>query len=157
MRIESRFASVLRAAVGPLASAAAGVGVVLAIVLSDHDAGARSSFDSNYGYDRTWNAALRMVRVDMGFKVTEKDEQNGYLIFEYKSPETNNKASSGSMELVRSKDPDQPIHVIVQLSEMPRYHEQVMLDSLTRKMRLEYGDPPSHPPHPAPAQDAGTD
>lgn len=157
MRIGPRFVSVLRTTIGPLAAAAAGVSVVLAIVLTDHDAGARSAFDSSYGYDRTWNAALRMVRVDMNFKVTEKDEQNGYLIFEYKTAETNNKPSSGSMELVRSKDPDQPVHVIVQLTEMPRYHEQVMLDSLARKMRQEYGDPPAHPPHPVTPPDAGSD
>jgi hypothetical protein len=26
---------------------------------------------------------------------------------------------------------------------MPRYHEQVLLDSLAAKMRREYGDPPA--------------
>lgn len=152
-----RLGDVLRAAIGPATSALLGVAVVAGVVFSDHDAGARSSFDSSYGYDRTWNAALRMVRVDMGFKVTEKDEQNGYLIFEYKTSETNNKPSNGSMELVKPKDPDQPIHVIVQLAEMPRYHEQVMLDTLQRKMRTEYGDPPSHPMRPPQAPDAGAD
>ncbi len=146
-----------RAATGPLTSAVMALAVVAAIVLTDHDAGASSSLDSNYGYDRTWNAALRMVRVDMGFKVTEKDEQNGYLIFEYTSPEGGNKPSSGSMELVRSKDADQTIHVIVQLNAMPRYHEQVMLDSLARKMRQEYGEPPSHPSRAPSAPDAGPD
>ena len=44
---------------------------------------AKSTYESPYGYDRTWNAALRLVRVDNGWKITEKDETNGYLLFDY--------------------------------------------------------------------------
>jgi hypothetical protein len=41
---------------------------------------------------------------------------------------------------------------------MPRYHEQVLVDSLVRKMRQEYGDPPERPKTPAlPPVDAGAD
>ena len=40
---------------------------------------------------------------------------------------------------------------------MPGYHEQVLVDSLSRKLRNEYGDPPKRPvPSPAPKdKDAG--
>jgi hypothetical protein len=132
----------------PLTGVVCGLAVALAIVTVGHDASARSSYDSSYGYERTWNAALRLVRVDLGFKVTEKDETNGYLMFEYRSSEAHG-ASPGSIELVRGKDADAPVEVIVQLAQMPRYHEQVLVDSLARKMHQEYGDPPAHPP-PAP-------
>jgi hypothetical protein len=94
----------------------------------------------------------------MGMKVQEKDETTGYLLFEYKTSESA-KVTSGSMEFIRSKEPDAPVRVVVQLPQMPRYHEQVMIDSLVRKMRTEYGDPP--PPKkrepPAPPKDAGPD
>ena len=142
----------------PLASGALlGVAVAAAIVTTGPTASARSDYDSAYGYDRTWNAALRLVRVDLGFKVTEKDEANGYLMFEYKSPESN-KPSPGSIELVRSADASGPVRVVVQLAQMPRYHEQLMVDELERKMRSEYGDPPApHPPPPKQEADAGTD
>lgn len=153
----SVWATVLSMGFLPAIGASSALVVTAAIVLTDTDADARSSLDSSYGYERTWNASLRMVRVDMGLKVTEKDEENGYLLFEYKSPDSGNKVSSGSIELVRSKDADQPVHVIVQLAEMPRYHEQLMLDTLTRKMRQEYGDPPRTPSKPAPVADAGAD
>jgi hypothetical protein len=138
------------------------LGLGVALVLAGPSADARSSYDSAYGFERTWNAALRLVRVDMGLKVTEKDDQSGYLMFEYKSPEGGNKSSSGSMEFVRSREPDAPVRVVVQLPQMPRYHEQVMLDSLVRKMKAEYGDPPPRPKAPAPApappaDDAGAD
>jgi hypothetical protein len=119
---------------------------------------AETNYESLYGFDRTWNSALRMIRVDMGFKVTEKDEATGYLLFEYKSPESGMKPSSGSMEFVRSKEPDSPVRVVVQLPQMPSYHEQLLVDALARKMRNEYGDPPSHAKRdPVPVADGGAE
>ena len=34
------------------------------LALGSHDARAKSAYDSAYGFDRTWNAGLRLVRVD---------------------------------------------------------------------------------------------
>jgi len=113
-------------------------------------ADAKATYESPYGYVRTWNAAMRLVRVDNGWKVTEKDEANGYLLFEYRSLE-NAKVAPGSIELVRPHDADGPVSVVVQLPQMPHYHEQVILDGLASKMRREYGDPPeTHRPAPDP-------
>ncbi len=118
-------------------------------------ASARATYESAYGFDRTWNAAMRLVRVDMGMKITERDEASGYLLFEYKSPESGGKASGGSMEFLRR---DQQVNVVVQLPEMPQYHEQVMIDRLARKMRVEYGEAPKAQPAPKPQpKDAGVD
>jgi len=128
---------------GVLALTAAGLGVAS---LAD----AKATYESPYGYARTWNAAMRLVRVDNGWKVTEKDEANGYLLFEYRSLE-NARAAAGSIELVRGHDSDGTVSVVVQLPQMPHYHEQVILDGLASKMRREYGDPPeAHRPAPAP-------
>jgi hypothetical protein len=124
------------------ACAAACAGFLLgALTCLSPGADAKSSYESPYGYDRTWNAALRLVRVDNGWKLTEKDEASGYLLFDYKSPEAS-KPSSGSLEVVRGKDGSSPVTVLVQLAQMPHYHEQVLLDALVAKMRREYGDPP---------------
>ena len=141
----------------PLTGTALGLAVAGGIVLTSPEVSAQSTYDSPYGYDRTWNAALRMVRVDMGMKVLEKDEQTGYLLFEYTSSESGKLVTHGSIELVKPHDPEGPVHVIVQLPQMPRYHEQVILNQLTRKMRAEYGDPPVHktPAPPPPPSDAG--
>jgi hypothetical protein len=140
-----------------------GVAVTTAIAITSSLADAKSTYESPYGYDRTWNAALRLVRVDNGWKITEKDDQNGYVLFDYKSPESS-KISPGTLELVRGRDADgheASVSVLVQLPEMPHYHEQVMLDALAAKMRREYGDPPVHrkkaPVEPPDAGDAGTD
>ena len=137
------------------------LGVTAVISLSAPRADARSAYESPYGYDRTWNAALRLVRVDNGWKVTEKDDASGYLLFEYRSPESG-KATPGSLELVRGsgQGSTSTVSVLVQLPQMPHYHEQVVLDALASKMRREYGDPPArkHPADPPEdAGDAGTD
>jgi hypothetical protein len=130
-------------------------GVASAIVLTGHPAAAETAFESAYGFDRTWNAALRMVRIDMGCKITEKDDQSGYLMFEYRSAEGDGKkVSSGSMEFIRPRDQDGAVRIVVQLPKMPRYHEQVMIDTLVRKMRAEYGEPPQARPKPPPVEPA---
>jgi hypothetical protein len=140
--------------------AAAALAVTAAISLSARWAAAKAAYESPYGYERTWNAALRLVRVDNGWKITEKDDAAGYLLFEYRSPE-NSKATPGSLELVRglAGDGAAGVSVLVQLPQMPHYHEQVLLDALVSKMRREYGDPPVHrrPVDPPDASDAGAD
>ena len=118
-------------------------------------ASAKSAYDSAYGFDRTWNASLRLVRVDLGLKVTEKDDTNGYLLFDYKSPESGQKPVPGSMEFIKGKDGS--VRVVVQIAQMPGYHEQVLVDHLQRKLRTEYGDPPKKAPPPASPKDAGPD
>ena len=74
------------------------------------------------------------------------------------------------MEFIRptskpgEREPDAPVRLVIQLPQMPRYHEQVMLDTLVKKMRSEYGDAPqprpkpapAAPPAPAPSSDGGT-
>ena len=118
----------------------------------------KSSYDSPYGYERTWNATLRFIRVDLGLKILEKDDANGYVLFEYRASEGEKKTTSGSFELIRGSSanarPDD-VRVVAQLPLMPRYHEQVLLDSLARKMRAEYGEPPE--PRAPVAPDAGPD
>ena len=133
---------------------AALVGALLVLAPAS-PASAKSAYDSAYGFDRTWNAGLRLVRVDLGLKVTEKDDANGYLLFDYKSPESGQKLVAGSMEFIRGKDGS--VRVVVQIAQMPGYHEQVLVDNLQRKLRTEYGDPPKKAPPPSAPRDAGPD
>jgi hypothetical protein len=142
-----------------LLGALSGAAITAALAVAVR-ADAKSTYDSPYGYDRTWNAALRLVRVDNGWKITEKDETNGYLLFDYAAPQSS-KPTPGSLELVRGRDGAPNVSVLVQLPQMPHYHEQVILDALASKMRREYGDPPEPKPAPAPARrespDGGSD
>ena len=124
----------------------------LAIAVISHDDGgmpeanAKQTYDSLYSYEQTWNTALRLIRVDKGYKIIEKDEKAGFVLFEYVDKET---TASGSMELLRG---EKSVRVICQIPKFPSYHEIAMLDRLARKLKDEYGAPPEKP---KPPPDAG--
>ena len=127
---------------------------LLLAVLGSTDASAAVAYESPYTFEQTFGTALRLVRIDMGLKITEKDLENGYILFEYKSPESGARSSSGSIEIVRNKP---GVHVSVQLPSMPKYHEQVIVDALVKKLASEHGDPPKKPKPAPPVEDAGAD
>jgi hypothetical protein len=147
-------------ATGPsFVGAVVGLGVAAAVMLTPPIAAAKASYESPYSYDRTWNAALRFLRVDRGFPITEKDDASGYILFDYRA-ESGARPTPGSLELVRGREEDAPVKVVVQLSQMPHFHEQVLIDELASKMRSDYGTPPPKkkkepPPPPPEAPDAG--
>jgi hypothetical protein len=125
--------------------------LALALTMRDESGGvpeaqAKQHYDSLYTYDQTWNTALRLVRVDLGFKVVEKDDKSGFILFEYVDKE---KTSSGSLEFLKG---EKSIRVICQIPQFPSYHEIALLDRLGRKLKDEYGNPPEKP---KPPPDAG--
>jgi len=123
------------------------------VTLSAEVAEAATAYESLYTFDQTWSSSLRLVRVDLGLKITEKDPDHGYLLFEYTSPESGKRVHAGSLEVVRAgKD---VVRVAVQLPTLPSYHERMIVDALAKKLLTEYGDPPRRPdPPPPPENDA---
>ena len=94
--------------------------------------------ESLYTKAQTYNAALRYLRVDLGYEVTEKDPDAAYLLFRL-SPEGKKTQVSGSFEIVEQKD---SVRFYVRLPELPTYREAVLSDGLLKKLRTEYGEPP---------------
>jgi hypothetical protein len=125
--------------------------VLVALWVSPSAVSARADGELPYPPAQVWNAAVRLIRVDLGFEVTERDEAAGFLLFTYAD---NGRTSPGSMEMVRVGGEARPTKVIFALRDMPRYHELNLLDRLSRKLREDYGDPP-RPRPPARAPDAG--
>jgi hypothetical protein len=125
-----------------------------AVSLFAHNASASMGYDSPYTFEQTFSSALRLIRVDLGFKITERDVENGYLLFDYTSPESGKQVHPGSIEIVRGQD---NIHVTVQLPALPSYHEQMIVDGLARKLIAEHGEPPrkAKPAPPPAGEDAG--
>jgi hypothetical protein len=110
---------------------------------------ARSEAEARYSKAQTFSAALRYLRVDLDYEVVEKDPEAAYLIFKY-APPGQRQSSNGTMEIVASED---RVRIYVKLPKMPEYHERVLRDGLLRKLREEYGEPPSQRPKPAPPED----
>src|SRR5438128_1543531 len=109
------------------------------------DVSASASYSSPYTFEQTYSTALRMLRVDPGYKVTEKDAENGYILFEYSGPESGKRICAGAIELVKTKG---RVQVTVQIPAMPQYHEQMIADVLQKKLTSDYGDPPKKAPAP---------
>lgn len=117
-------------------------------LLAPPSASARKQGEVRYSFEQVWNAALRMVRVDLRLPVTDRDPEAGYLLFDYID---HDKRYAGSIELVRTERDRRPlIKVVVQVQGMPAYVEQMLLDRLERKLREEYGEPLAPPEKPAP-------
>jgi hypothetical protein len=134
---------------------AAALALPALLTLRAGDAGASVAYDAPYSFEQTYGTAMRLIRVDLGCIITEKDPANGYLLFEYTSPESGSRVHRGSLEIVRGKD---TTHVAVQLPTLPQYHEQMIIDALNKKLSAEHGSPPPRPkPAPPPVADAGAD
>ncbi len=85
--------------------------------LVERDAFAKVGMESAYTYEQTWNSTLRLLRVDLGYKIVEKDEAAGYILFEYTDKGT---VSNASIELLRGSS---TIRVVCQIPKFPSYHE----------------------------------
>jgi hypothetical protein len=122
------------------------------VALHSQEAYASVAYESPYTFEQTFGTALRLVRIDLGCKITEKDVDNGYLLFDYTSTESGKQVHHGAIEVVRSRE---GARVSVQLSSLPRYHEQMIVDALARKLVAEHGEPPSRDKAPPPTDADG--
>jgi len=114
-------------------------------------ASARVDGASAYTKAQTYSGALRYVRVDLGYEVTEKDPDAAYVIFKYLPPGSSKNASiTGTLEVVEASG---GVRLFVNLPRMPEYYERVFRDGLLRKLRDEYGAPPAKKPAEKPPSD----
>ncbi len=115
---------------------------------------AKSSEDYGHQYEQIWRSAIRLIRVDQGFAITDRDKDVGYFMFEYKDGE---RGYPGSVELVETAKQGEGIRVLVQIPAMPSYIERMLLDKLSRKLLADYGEPPKRAPKPPASQDSPAD
>src|SRR3954470_8600262 len=123
--------------------------VLAAVLFMAPRATARVGGDSEYTKQQTYSAALRYLRVDLGYEVTERDPDAAYLIFRYQLPGQGKATATGTGEIV---DADGHVKLFVQIPTMPEYHERVLRDGLVKKLHDEYGEPPQ-PPHKVPSSE----
>jgi hypothetical protein len=109
---------------------------------------ARRELSFDYRYEQVWGAAIRMLRVDYGFQIQDRDPDNGYLLFDYVDA---GRTFPGSLELLRvGEGADASVRVAVQVSAMPSYVERMIADHLSQKLLRDYGPPPRRVRRPAP-------
>ena len=96
---------------------------------------AKTGQDFGYTFDQTFTTAVRLIRVDLGYKITERDDKAGFIRFDYK---TDGKTVPGAIEVIATDD---GTRVFCTISDMPSYHETYLLQKLDRKLRDELGAP----------------
>lgn len=121
--------------------------VLFTLLLTPEPAAARRTIDMGYRYDQIWTAAVRLVRVDYGFNVTERDQELGFVMFEYVEA---GQTFNGSIEVLRTADAlgRDRVRVVVVIQGQPEYVERMIMDRLERKLRGDYGAPPRPEPTP---------
>jgi hypothetical protein len=117
--------------------------LILGLVLGPGaHASARASSEYTYRYDQLLQTTIRLLRVELGCAITDRDDAMGFVMFDY--PGTAGHSHNGSVELVRTTDDHgtEHVRVTVQIPSMPTYVEQHVLTRLARKLREDYGLPP---------------
>jgi hypothetical protein len=122
-------------------------------------AAARSEKLLAYPRDQAWPAAVRFLVVDERAKVTDKDADAGYVVFELRD---DGKTFRGSLEIVSVvRDGRSAVRFVLQIADRPSWLEIAMLGRLESKLRAELGSPapppdapPRKPDEPRPRPDA---
>jgi hypothetical protein len=117
--------------------------VLLALLLLAGVAEARSEKTLAYPREPAWAAAVRFIRVDAKLKITEKDADAGYVIFELHEEK---KTFRGSLELVDTvKDGRHVVRFVLTIEDRPEWVEIQLLNKLEQKLRAELGSPAPAP------------
>lgn len=116
---------------------------------------AQASSTTELAYTRAqiFSGALRYLRIDLGYEVTERDADAAYLLFSY-TPLNNKQPTFGAIEIIER---EKSVRLTVKLPQMPSYHEAVIRDGLVRKLKEEYGAERSEPRKPSPPKDGFKD
>ena len=114
------------------------------VLLLPASAAAKKTEDFRHTYDQVWGAAIRLIRVDQGYPIKDRDQTVGYFLFDYVD---DGRTYPGSVEMIRiDGQGGNQIRVVMQIPAMPSYIERMLLDKLAKKLVHEYGEPPPPPP-----------
>src|SRR4051812_50088583 len=94
---------------------------------------ARSEKTRAYTREQVWPTAVRFLVVDEHVKITEKDPDAGYVLFELRDE---GKPYRGSLEVITViRDGRTEVRFVMQIADRPSWLEIAMLTRLERKLR----------------------
>lgn len=107
-----------------------------------------------YSQQQVYSAAVRYLRIDLRYEITERDPEAAYLLFEYQ-PLGQKGTRFGAVEIVKLQ---QGVRLAVRMPEQPSYQETMLRDGLVKKLRADYGEiAPAKAEKPAPPTKSGED
>ena len=90
-------------------------------------------------YDVLWSAAVRLIRVDKDWVLTDKDKDTGFIIFRYRAKPTNE--SRATIEILADKSDSKKtgLRWVVQVSipAVSSIEERMLISDLKSKLREE--------------------
>jgi hypothetical protein len=100
----------------------------------------------SYPLDQVWPTAIRYLRIDRGFEITDRDQEAGYLLFQF--PLEGQRIGSGSLEMFATEDPAgrASVSISVNTGAGPVHLPNSILDGISAKVRAERGQPLPPPP-----------
>ncbi len=117
--------------------------VAFLLVSMSVPAEARRTSDHDYRYEQIWSSAVRLLRVDYGFNIRDRDRGIGFVLFDYQD---HGRTYPGSLEVVRAEiGGQQKVRVTLNIPAQPSYVERMILDRLQRKLRADFGEPITRP------------
>lgn len=99
---------------------------------------AESSDRVGYSQKQVYSAAVRFLRIELRYEITERDPDAAYLLFEY-LPMGQKTPRFGAVEVVKLQ---QGVRLVVRLPDQPSYHESMLRDGLLKKLVADYGELP---------------
>lgn len=104
----------------------------------------------SYPLEQVWPSAVRYLRIDRGYKITERDPDAGFILFSF--PVGAETTGSGSVEMLKTTDvagrPSVEIRIATQAG--PSHLPHTLLEGIAAKVRAERGQPPPPPPPKSP-------
>lgn len=126
----------------------------LCLVLTTRAVNAEPLERVGYSQTQVYSAAVRYLRIDLRYEITERDPEAAYLLFEYQ-PLGQKTTRFGAVEIVKLQ---QGVRLVVHLPDQPSYQATMLRDGLLKKLRSDYGElqpgkavpepPPSKKPNP---------
>lgn len=114
------------------------------VLLASAPASARSEKTLGYAREQAWPTAVRFLVVDEHLKITDKDADTGYAMFELREE---GKVFRGALELVSlASDKGARVKFVLHIEDRPEWVEIAMLTRLERKLRAELGSPAAPKP-----------
>jgi hypothetical protein len=110
----------------------------------------------SYPFEQVWPTAIRYLRIDRGYEVTDRDEEAGFMLFEF--PLEGGRIGSGSVEMFATEDASgrASVSLAVNTGAGPVHLPNSILDGIAAKVRSERGqpvDPPKKEEPPPPKQE----
>lgn len=112
---------------------------------------AKSAQDTTYAMSQVYSTAQRFVRVDKGCKITDRDKDAAFLVWECTEKREGKEVTlRASLEIFPTKTErgQQLLRVQATFNDEPRYMELRFLELLDRKLREDHGLAPAPPPEP---------